>query len=99
MGYAGATGADYQRLMKGGFLLEYTDGGACKACTDSGGRCRVGASDDVFASYCTDSNDLFICGSGRNGTTKKIVLIVSVSIAASLLLPCIYVLVRQRKRP
>jgi hypothetical protein len=41
MGYEGATGADYQRLMKGGFLLEYYIADDCKDCKDSGGQCRV----------------------------------------------------------
>ncbi|RLN22498.1 putative receptor-like protein kinase [Panicum miliaceum] len=99
LGFQGATGADYRRLLKGGFLLDYTDGGACAACTKSGGQCRVDVSDDGFNCYCTDGSDWFICGSiGTN--KKKIMLIVSVSmsVAASLLLPCIYVLRRHKKR-
>jgi len=63
LGYEGATGADYQRLLQGGSLLEYTDAGACKACRVSGGHCRVDASDDAFKCYCTDGNDAwFVCG-------------------------------------
>jgi len=62
LGYEGATGADYQRLLQGGSLLEYTDAGACKACRVSGGQCRVDASDDAFKCYCTDGNDnSFVC--------------------------------------
>jgi len=64
LGYEGATGADYQRQLQGGSLLEYTDdAGACKACTDTGGQCRVDVSDDAFKCYCTDGNDAwFVCG-------------------------------------
>ncbi|RLM93652.1 putative receptor-like protein kinase [Panicum miliaceum] len=54
LGYEGATGADYQRLLKGGSLLEYTDAGACKACTDTGGQCRTSVADDVFECHCYD---------------------------------------------
>ncbi|CAL4951329.1 unnamed protein product [Urochloa decumbens] len=102
LGYEGATGADYQRLLKRGSLLEYKDPGDCNECTDTGGQCRVHISDDSFECYCTDGDDFIICDYGRT-TTKNIVLIVtvSVSVAASLLLfcpCCIYVLVRQRKR-
>ena len=62
LGYEGATGADYQRLLQGGSLLEYTDAGACKACTDTAGQCRVDVSDDAFKCY-TDGNDAwFVCG-------------------------------------
>ncbi|RCV24545.1 hypothetical protein SETIT_5G093800v2 [Setaria italica] len=56
LGYEGATGADYQRLLKGGSLLEYTDDEPCKDCTDTGGRCRVNVSDDAFACYCNDAH-------------------------------------------
>ncbi|RCV24557.1 hypothetical protein SETIT_5G094800v2 [Setaria italica] len=98
LGYEGATGADYQRLLKGGSLLEYTDDEPCKDCTDTGGRCRVNVSDDAFACYCNDGDDgWFICGSKRIGT-KIIIMIVWMTVAASLLLPCIYVLVWHRKR-
>ena len=61
LGFEGATSADYQRLVKGGSLLEYTDAGACKACMDTGGRCRVDVSEDAFKCYCTDGIDWFVC--------------------------------------
>jgi hypothetical protein len=62
LGYDGATGADYQRLLRGGSLLEYTDAGACKACTDTGGQCRVDVSEDAFKCYgCTDGSSWFVC--------------------------------------
>lgn len=63
LGYQGATGADYQRLLKRGFLLEYMDGGACAACTETGGQCRFNTTDDAIACYCADGDDgWFICG-------------------------------------
>lgn len=63
LGYEGATGADYRRLMNGGFLLEYTDYGICEACIDSGGQCRVNASSDEFQCRCSNgtAGDSFIC--------------------------------------
>ncbi|CAL4977673.1 unnamed protein product [Urochloa decumbens] len=62
LGYdEGATGADYQRLIKGGFLLEYTDPGACNDCTHTGGQCRVNVSDDSFKCYCTDGDHDYSC--------------------------------------
>ncbi|CAL4957995.1 unnamed protein product [Urochloa decumbens] len=67
LGYEeGATGADYQRLIKGGFLLEYTDPGACNPCMETGGQCRVNVSDDSFMCYCADGDDDgFICDYGE----------------------------------
>jgi len=62
LGYEGATGADYQRLLQGGSLLEYTDAGACKACTDTGGQCRVDVSDDAFKCYCYNRVNSATCG-------------------------------------
>ena len=62
LGYEGATGADYQRLLQGGSLLEYTDAGACKACRVSGGQCRVDASDDAFKCYCYNRVHSATCG-------------------------------------
>lgn len=53
MGYHGATGADYQRLVKGGFLLEYT-AEDCDTCTGTGGQCRVNNTMDLFECHCTD---------------------------------------------
>jgi hypothetical protein len=62
LGFEGATSADYQRLLQGGSLLEYTDAGACKACTDTGGQCRVDVSDDAFKCYCYNRVHLATCG-------------------------------------
>ncbi|TVU22059.1 hypothetical protein EJB05_31735, partial [Eragrostis curvula] len=52
LGYEGATGADYRRLMKRGFLLGYPDDG-CEDCMESGGRCQIDDGDD-FECYCSD---------------------------------------------
>ncbi|KAL6847867.1 hypothetical protein ACP4OV_021995 [Aristida adscensionis] len=61
LGYDGAAAADYQRLMKGGFLLEYAVVD-CNDCTASGGRCRVHPSDDAFECHCPDDVYPVICG-------------------------------------
>ncbi|CAO2180831.1 unnamed protein product [Urochloa humidicola] len=95
LGYKGATGADYQRLLKRGFLLEYLDAGPCSACTETGGKCRVDGSDDTFHCLCTNGGHGFICG--RKWREVKIIRIVLMAAAASLLFPCIYVMVCYRK--
>nr|TKW13314.1 hypothetical protein SEVIR_5G092001v2 [Setaria viridis] len=80
LGYEGATGADYQRLLKGGSLLEYTDDEPCKDCTDTGGRCRVNVSDDAFACYCNDGDDgWFICGEYVYAYDLEFILLLTVS--------------------
>lgn len=64
LGYEGATGADYQRLLKRGFLLEYTDDG-CGDCTASGGQCRIDVAHDVSWCHCSDDDEQplpYICG-------------------------------------
>ncbi|CAO2193529.1 unnamed protein product [Urochloa humidicola] len=60
LGYKGATGADYLRLLKRGFLLQYTDDWLCKDCTKTGGQCRVDVSDDSFECLCTNGDDGWI---------------------------------------
>jgi hypothetical protein len=56
LGYAGAAGPDYRRLVKGGFLLQYMPSMAedCEHCTATGGRCRVNSTDDMFKCHCPD---------------------------------------------
>ncbi|KAL6848220.1 hypothetical protein ACP4OV_022348 [Aristida adscensionis] len=61
LGYDGAAAADYRRLMKGGFLLEYAVPD-CNDCTASGGRCRVDTSDDLFGCHCADDVYPVTCG-------------------------------------
>lgn len=64
LGYEGATGADYQRLLKRGFLLEYTDDG-CGDCTANGGQCRIDVAHDVSWCHCSDDDEQplpYICG-------------------------------------
>ncbi|TVU22028.1 hypothetical protein EJB05_31704, partial [Eragrostis curvula] len=60
LGYEGATEADYQRLMKRGFLLEYCADG-CDACMETGGRCRIDDK-DAFECHCSDGVYPVICG-------------------------------------
>ncbi|XP_020153071.2 LEAF RUST 10 DISEASE-RESISTANCEUS RECEPTOR-LIKE PROTEIN KINASE-like 1.2 [Aegilops tauschii subsp. strangulata] len=62
LGYPGAAGKDYRRLMKDGFLLEYTVDD-CAGCVDSGGLCRVNTVYDFLECHCPDGvSDFIICG-------------------------------------
>ncbi|XBI24084.1 hypothetical protein VPH35_049214 [Triticum aestivum] len=62
LGYPGAAGKDYRRLMKEGFLLEYTVDD-CAGCVDSGGLCRVNTVYDMLECHCPDGvSDFIICG-------------------------------------
>ncbi|GJN37552.1 hypothetical protein PR202_gb26523 [Eleusine coracana subsp. coracana] len=60
MGYEGATGADYQRLVKRGFLLQYT-AVDCDYCAATGGRCRINTTVDAFECHCSDGVHLLSC--------------------------------------
>lgn len=66
LAYEGATGADYQRLMEGGFLLNYLneDFSQCDACSveHGHGQCRPFVSDDGFQCYCSDGVYSTACG-------------------------------------
>jgi len=66
LAYDGATGADYQRLMEGGFLLNYLneDFSQCDACSvgHGHGQCRTVVSDDGFQCYCSDGVYSTACG-------------------------------------
>ncbi|CAL4958024.1 unnamed protein product [Urochloa decumbens] len=94
LGAPDGNGDDYIAGMNNGFLLEWTEvPGNCPECMASGGVCVYG---DNFACNCSGSLLPEKCGSNRTG--RKIILIVLTSITASLLLPCIYVLVWYRKR-
>jgi hypothetical protein len=66
LAYKGATGADYQRLMEGGFLLNYLneDFSQCDACSvgHGHGHCRTFVSDDGFQCYCSDGVYSTACG-------------------------------------
>jgi hypothetical protein len=53
LGYLGAVAADYDRLMKGGFLLEFNyTAEDCAPCTETGGKCSVDAGEDVLQCRC-----------------------------------------------
>jgi hypothetical protein len=55
LGYLGAVAADYVRLMKGGFLLEYNyTAQDCAPCAQTGGKCSVDAGEDVLECRCPD---------------------------------------------
>ncbi|VAH71823.1 unnamed protein product [Triticum turgidum subsp. durum] len=95
LGYEGASGADYGRLMQSGFLLEYMVGD-CKACEESRGLCLINKTNDIFECHCTDRvSPSNIYGSERRG--KKIMVIGMTSAAATFLFACLYVLIRHRK--
>ena len=52
---AGALG-DYERLVRRGFLLEWTLPGDCAACDASGGQCRHDADVNAFRCLCPDGS-------------------------------------------
>ncbi|XP_062193870.1 LEAF RUST 10 DISEASE-RESISTANCE LOCUS RECEPTOR-LIKE PROTEIN KINASE-like 2.5 isoform X3 [Phragmites australis] len=96
------TAASYTRLLKDGFVLEWeTDTiGNCAACIATGGECRYDNDAVAFACLCPDGRLRARAGStcaGSKRTGRKIILIVSMSLATSLLLPCIYVMIWRRK--
>ncbi|XP_015697565.1 LEAF RUST 10 DISEASE-RESISTANCE LOCUS RECEPTOR-LIKE PROTEIN KINASE-like 1.2 isoform X1 [Oryza brachyantha] len=76
LGYGGATARDYARLIKGGFLLEYTQGpGDCEPCSETGGWCRVNVTTDLPDCHCSDGvSPAFTCGSKGNRRTIGIAL-------------------------
>lgn len=62
LGYEGAARADYWRLMKVGFLLDYV-AGDCTACRESGGLCRINTAYDIFKCHCSETvSSSIICG-------------------------------------
>ncbi|CAO2160982.1 unnamed protein product [Urochloa humidicola] len=90
-------GDEYIGSMKNGFLLEWTGvPGDCPGCMASGGECVYDNTGLSFSCNCSGSLRPDKCSSNRTG--KKIILIVLMSVAASLLLPCIYALLWYRKR-
>ncbi|CAO2193551.1 unnamed protein product [Urochloa humidicola] len=83
---------DYVASLRKGFLLEWTVvSGDCSKCTASGGECMYPDNGLGFSCNCPDGVHYpMICGTKTNG--RKIIPIVLIAVAASLLLPCIYVL-------
>uniref|UniRef100_M8B431 Wall-associated receptor kinase C-terminal domain-containing protein n=1 Tax=Aegilops tauschii TaxID=37682 RepID=M8B431_AEGTA len=72
LGYPGATGADYRRLMNSGFLVEDT-ADDCRACEESGGFCRINTTYDIFECRCSDGmSDSIICHSSGNSSGSSI---------------------------
>ncbi|CAO2174542.1 unnamed protein product [Urochloa humidicola] len=98
VGFPGATAGEYPRLLRGGYLLEWrAAAGDCAACNASGGQCGYDADADVFACICSD-------GSSRparcdaNKSSKKVILIVSLSITFGLLLALLLAILKFRRR-
>uniref|UniRef100_A0A0D9Y2Z8 Wall-associated receptor kinase galacturonan-binding domain-containing protein n=1 Tax=Oryza glumipatula TaxID=40148 RepID=A0A0D9Y2Z8_9ORYZ len=60
LGYDGAAAKDYERLIKGGFLLDYTAGpDDCEDCSRSGGLCRVNVTYDWLECQCPEGMTSF----------------------------------------
>eukprot|EP00267_Zea_mays_P046115 XP_020398461.1 LEAF RUST 10 DISEASE-RESISTANCE LOCUS RECEPTOR-LIKE PROTEIN KINASE-like 2.3 isoform X1 [Zea mays] len=104
--YEGATAADYQRLVEGGFFLSYylTDTedhyyyGQCQACSYRAGhgQCRTIVSDDGFQCYCSDGvYSTTACGTKR--ANWKTTIVGPTTAAASLLVLCICLLLWKSK--
>uniref|UniRef100_R7W6W1 Putative receptor-like protein kinase n=1 Tax=Aegilops tauschii TaxID=37682 RepID=R7W6W1_AEGTA len=94
LGYPGVAGAKYRRLMKGGFLLNYTTSD-CAECKESSGRCRINTDYDIFECHCANVVLKISCGSKKRW--HKITLIGMTSAAATFLFACLYVLIWYRK--
>ncbi|KAM3346405.1 hypothetical protein ACQJBY_020769 [Aegilops geniculata] len=56
--------ADYRQLMKCRSLLQYM-GDDCKVCEESGGRCRINTTYDIFECHCSDHISPSTCGTRR----------------------------------
>ncbi|CAL4951321.1 unnamed protein product [Urochloa decumbens] len=93
----GATAASYVRLIRAGFRLEWEPVGDCNACRASGGRCRYDANTAAFACLCSDSSlQASTCDGKRK---RKLALIVSLSIVASLASICMaWLMYRQKQK-
>ncbi|XP_039846571.1 LEAF RUST 10 DISEASE-RESISTANCE LOCUS RECEPTOR-LIKE PROTEIN KINASE-like 2.4 isoform X3 [Panicum virgatum] len=89
-------GDEYLASLRKGFLLEWTEvPGDCPECMASGGECVYDDTGLTFACNCSGSLRPEKCGRSSKISKAGIVLM---SVTASLLLPCIYVLVCHRKR-
>ncbi|BAH90895.1 Os01g0136700, partial [Oryza sativa Japonica Group] len=67
LGYDGAVAKNYERLIKGGFLLDYTAAAGpddCEDCSRSGGWCRVNVTYDGLECQCPEglTSSGFTCG-------------------------------------
>ncbi|XP_066317247.1 LEAF RUST 10 DISEASE-RESISTANCEUS RECEPTOR-LIKE PROTEIN KINASE-like 1.2 isoform X1 [Miscanthus floridulus] len=96
------TAANYSRLLKDGFVLDWEVAGVgdCRACNASGGQCRYDNSSDAaeFWCHCPDGRRARpTCAGGSN--TKKVVGIVCGVGGGSLLVVCFFFFVwHKRKR-
>ncbi|XP_066305817.1 uncharacterized protein [Miscanthus floridulus] len=94
------TAANYSWLLKDGFVLDWEVAGVgdCRACNASGGQCRYDSSDAAeFWCHCPDGRRARPTCAGSEWSHGKTILIVLMAATASLLFPCIYVLVWHQK--
>ncbi|KAL6847871.1 hypothetical protein ACP4OV_021999 [Aristida adscensionis] len=94
---AAMTAANYSRLLRDGFVMEWVAAGVgdCAACKASGGQCRYDNDAAALACICPGGDQRgSTCAGAGDGT---IILIVLMAAAASLLFPCICVMIRKRK--
>ncbi|KAL6847872.1 hypothetical protein ACP4OV_022000 [Aristida adscensionis] len=94
----GAGAGDYPRLLRGGYLLEWrASAGDCTACNASGGRCGYDADAEAFACVCPDgSSRAARCDAKKS--RNKVILIVSLTITFGLLLACLIIVLKFRRR-
>ncbi|KAL5228490.1 hypothetical protein ABZP36_016755 [Zizania latifolia] len=90
---------NYSRLFKEGFLLEWQRNGFgdCAASNASGGQCRYNNDTASFTCLCSDGELRRSTCAGRSNSAWRIILIVLTAVAATVLFPCIYVLIWHRK--
>ncbi|KAJ1282708.1 hypothetical protein BS78_03G071600 [Paspalum vaginatum] len=98
LGSPGASAGDYPRLLRGGYMLQWTASpGDCAACNASGGRCGYDSEADAFACNCDDGS-VRPAKCGAKKFSKKVILIVSLSITFSLLLALLIIILKFRRR-
>ncbi|CAM0878813.1 unnamed protein product [Alopecurus aequalis] len=104
LGTDATTAADYGRMLKAGFLMDWASAGTgdCEACGVSGGECRYSNASAALACICPGSDGRKLlrsstCAGNQKKTGTKMLLIVLTSAAAALLFPCIYMVIWHRK--
>ncbi|KAI5004443.1 hypothetical protein ZWY2020_031686 [Hordeum vulgare] len=97
-----STAANYSRLLKAGFLLDWAGTGGigdCHACVATGGQCRYRSAIGVLACLCPDGKlDGSTCaGSDKRGAKIMLIGVTTAAASATFLSACLYVLIWRRK--
>ncbi|PUZ57932.1 hypothetical protein GQ55_5G469200 [Panicum hallii var. hallii] len=99
---AAMTAANYSRLLKDGFVLEWEAGGVgdCRACNASGGQCRYDNAAAAFRCLCPDGRRAAGPKCAGGITTRRIAGIAAGGVGAGgiLLVACLLIVWHKRKR-